>query len=370
MSLIPVNEPLTNGNEARYLADCAETGWISSAGEYIRRFEEGWASYCGRKHGIAVGNGTLALELAMEALELPAGGEVILPSFTIISCAQAVVKAGLTPVAVECDPQTWCLDPEAVKAALTEDTVGLMPVHIYGHPVDMDPILELAGAHGLAVVEDAAEAHGAEYKGKKCGGFGLVSCFSFYANKIITTGEGGMVLTDDDELAARIKSLMNLCFEPEKRFLHHRIGHNYRFTNLQAAVGVAQLERIEQFVERKREMAARYNEGLAGLPLELPVERPWAKNVYWMYGLVLKPEAGLDAAEFAGRLLAEGVQTRPFFLGMHQQPVFHEMGLLEGLILPVTERIARNGLYLPSGQAITDRQIDEVIQAVRKVLAT
>ena len=369
MGVIPVNEPLTNGNEAKYLADCATTGWVSSAGEYMRRFEEGWASYCGRKHGIAVGNGTLALELAMEALGLPAGGEVILPSFTIISCAQAVVRAGLTPVAVECDPHTWCLDPKAVEQALTRDTVAVMPVHIYGHPVDMDPILELAEANGLAVVEDAAEVHGAEYKGKKCGSFGIASCFSFYANKIITTGEGGMVLTDDDALAERMRSLMNLCFEPKKRFLHHEIGHNYRFTNLQAAVGVAQLERIETFVERKRQMAARYNQGLAGLPVELPVERPWAKNVYWMYGLVLKEEAGMDADRFAERLLAEGVQTRPFFLGMHQQPVFHEMGLFEGLTLPVTERLAKYGLYLPSGQAITDEQIESVIGAVVRVLA-
>ena len=244
-----------------------------------------------------------------------------------------------------------------------------MPVHIYGHPVDMDPILDLAGENGLAVVEDAAEVHGAEYKGRKCGGFGAASCFSFYANKIITTGEGGMVLTDDDELAERLKSLRNLCFEPKKRFLHHRLGHNFRFTNVQAAVGVAQLERIEQFVDRKREMAAQYNEGLSGLPLSLPVERPWAKNVYWMYGLVLNEEAGMDAERFAQLLLDKGVQTRPFFLGMHQQPVFHEMGLLEGLSLPVTERIAKYGLYLPSGQAITDAQIAEVIKAVREVLA-
>lgn len=368
MSLIPVNEPLTDGNEEKYLVDCARTGWVSSAGKYIERFEKEWAAYCGMGHGVAVTNGTAALELAMQVLELPSGSEVILPSFTIISCAQAVIKAGCVPVLVDCDPETWCMDPELAAAAITERTRAIMPVHIYGHPVDMDPILALAKYHDLVVIEDAAEVHGAEYKGKKCGGLGDMSCFSFYANKIITTGEGGMVLVNDRSLEDKLRYYLNLCFMPSKRFLHEDMGSNLRLTNLQAAVGVAQLERIEFFVEKKRKMAARYNQGLAGLPVQLPVERDWAKNVYWMYGLVLDEDTGMDATDLAKRLSEHEVQTRPFFLGMHEQPVFHEMGLFRDLSLPVTERIARQGLYLPSGQALTEEQMDRVIQAMQRVL--
>ena len=219
------------------------------------------------------------------------------------------------------------------------------------------------------VIEDAAEAHGAEYQGKKCGGFGDVACFSFFANKIITTGEGGMVLTNGDDLAARVRYLQNLCFQRQQRFLHEEIGHNFRFTNLQAAVGVAQLERIEAFVARKREMAGRYNSGLSSLPIQLPTEKPGAKNVYWMYGIVIDGNTGMDAKELAEHLHKAGIETRPFFLGIHEQPVFRKMGLFEGVTLPVTERISRQGLYLPSGQAITDEQINYTIIQLENILS-
>ncbi len=368
MEFIPVNEPLLDGNEAAYVADCVKSGWISSAGSYLERFERDFAGYCGMPQGVAVANGTVALELAMRALDLPEGSEVILPSFTIISCAQAVVRAGCVPVVVDCDPATWCLDPAAAAAAVTARTRAIMPVHIYGHPVDMDPILELAQRHGLVVVEDAAEAHGAEYRGRKCGGLGDLACFSFYANKIVTTGEGGMVLARDPNLADRLRYFRNLCFLPAQRFLHEDLGFNYRLTNLQAALGVAQLERVERVIARKREMAARYREGLAGLPLALPVEKTWARNVYWMYGLVLDDAVPFDAKELAVKLKAEGIETRPFFLGLHEQPVLHRLGFCRDLSLPVTERIYRRGLYLPSGQAITDAQIERVIAGVRGIL--
>lgn len=364
--MIQVNDPLLDGNELNYVSECIKTGWISSAGQYITEFEKKWATYCGMKHGIAVSNGTVALELAVEILCLPSGSEIILPSFTIISCAQAITKAGCVPVVVDCDDETWCMDVNQVKDAITSKTKAIMPVHIYGHPVDMDPLMELADKHGLIVIEDAAEVHGADYKGEKCGGIGHISCFSFYANKIITTGEGGMVLTNDDRMADRLRSYRNLCFQSKQRFFHEEIGHNFRLTNIQAALGLAQLERIENFVERKRDMAARYHKGLSDLPLKLPVERPWAKNVYWMYGIVLDEKTNVDAKEFASRLRSEGIETRPFFLGIHEQPVFRNMGLFKNLSLPVTERIARQGLYLPSGQAITDEQIDYVIERVRK----
>jgi len=257
---------------------------------------------------------------------------------------------------------------------------AVMPVHIYGHPVDMDPIVALAGKYDLKIIEDAAEVHGAEYlagrntpspKWEKCGSLGDVSAFSFYANKLITTGEGGMVLTNDAELAEKARSLRNLCFRPEQRFLHTELGHNFRLTNLQAAIGLAQLERMEEIIARKRWMGQAYTERLQGVPgLQLPVEESWAKQVYWMYGIVLDGAVvGMDACAFTGILQRKGVETRPFFLGMHEQPVFRAMGLkLEGHF-PVTERIARQGFYLPSGLAITISQIDEAVDAVKEALA-
>jgi perosamine synthetase len=241
---------------------------------------------------------------------------------------------------------------------------------MYGHPVDMDPLLELANKYNLVIIEDAAEVHGAEYKGRKCGGLGHLSCFSFYANKIITTGEGGMVLARDATQAERLRSLRNLCFRKERRFYHTELGHNYRLTNIQAAIGLAQLERIEESVQKKRWMATTYTERLKDIQLlQLPFEESWAKNVYWMYGVVLDESAEMDAVEFARRLGEKGVMTRPFFLGMHEQPVFRNMGLFVGEHYPVAERIARQGLYLPSGMTLTKAQIELVCQAVHEVLA-
>jgi perosamine synthetase len=273
-------------------------------------------------------------------------------------------------VLVDSDSRTWCLDVNQVKAKITSRTRAIMPVHMYGHPADMDPLLELAQRYRLFIVEDAAEAHGAEYKGRKIGGIGDLSCFSFYANKIITTGEGGMVLTKSLELAERIRSLRDLCFRKERRFYHTELGHNYRLTNLQAAVGLAQVEQIEEHLRRKRWMGKSYTERLRDLEqLSLPVEEPWAKNVYWMYGIVLSNKINLDALEFSNRLKIKGVETRPFFLGMHEQPVFQKRRMFLDEHYPVAERLARKGLYLPSGLTITEKQIDTVCEAVRQVLS-
>ena len=368
--MIPVNEPLLGEAELANVAECVRTGWISSAGRFIEEFEEQWAAYCGMRYGIAVANGSVALQAAVACLDLRPGDEVIMPTFTIISCATAVIYNGGVPVLVDADPATWCMDVSQVEARITPRTRAIMPVHIYGHPVDMDPLLALAAGNGLKVVEDAAEAHGAEYRGRRCGGLGDLSCFSFYANKIITTGEGGMILTNNPELAERARAQRNLCFRPERRFYHTELGHNFRLTNLQAAVGVAQVGRIDELVDRKRRMGQAYTERLAGLPgIALPVERSWAKNVYWMYGLVLDEATGLDAVEFARRLRARGVDTRPFFLGMHEQPALRARGLFRGERYPVSERIARQGLYLPSGLALTEAQLDEVCTAVQACLA-
>jgi perosamine synthetase len=323
------------------------------------------------KHAIAVSNGTTALQVAIDCLDLEPGDEVIMPTFTIISCAMAIVTHGGVPVLVDSDPRTWCMDVGQVEAKITPRTRAIMPVHIYGHPVDMDPLIELAEKHGLLIIEDAAEVHGAEYKGRICGGLGDISTFSFYANKIVTTGEGGMVLANDDALAGKARRSRNLAFLPERRFLHKRLGYNYRLTNMQAAIGLAQVERIDSLVERKRRMGAAYNERLADIDvLQLPVEEPWAKNVYWMYGLVLDESTGMDAVAFAEALMERDVQTRPFFLGMHEQPVFHEMGLYTDETYPVAERMARQGLYLPSGMALTMDQIETVCEVVHDVLAT
>jgi perosamine synthetase len=377
--VISVNEPLLGHKEAEYVSECMRSGWVSSAGRFIDAFENNWADYCGKRFGIAVSNGTTALQVAAACLGLKPGDEVILPTFTIISCALAVISNGGNPVLVDSDPRTWCIDTSEIEKKITPRTRAIMPVHIYGHPVDMDPVLELAQKYGLAIIEDAAEVHGAEYlsgrhsgrpEWKRCGSFGTLSCFSFYANKLITTGEGGMVLTDDPALAEKSRSLRNLCFQPQRRFYHEELGFNFRLTNLQAAMGLAQVERIEEIVERKRWMGREYTVRLADINgLQLPVEESWAKNVYWMYGIVLGKETGLDAAGFAQKLKDRGIETRPFFLGMHEQPVFHERGLFLHERYPVAENIARQGLYLPSGLALTEEQLSQVCDAVSEVLS-
>jgi perosamine synthetase len=368
--MIPVNEPLLTEEDVASVMDALRSGWISGAGPHIEAFESRWAAYCGRKHGIAVANGTVALQLAVSLLDLQPGDEVIMPTFTIISCALPVVLAGAVPVLVDSEPETWTMDVRQVEARITPRTRALMVVHIYGHPVDMDPLIELANRYGLAIVEDAAEAHGAEYRGRRAGGFGTSSCFSFYANKLVTTGEGGMLLVDDDALAARARRLRNLGFQPSRRFLHAEIGFNFRLTNLQAALGLAQIDRMDDIVARKRRMGQAYSERLSEVAgLELQVQQSWARGVYWMYGLVLREETGIDAEEFARRLESRGVETRPFFLGMHEQPVLRERGLFMDERYPVAERIARRGLYLPSSLGIEEAHIDRICQAVRESLA-
>jgi perosamine synthetase len=370
-AMIPVNEPLLDGNEKKYLAQCIDDGWISSEGPFVQRFEAQMAELTERQYGVAMANGSLALDAALAALSLGEDFEVILPSFTIISCAAAIVRAGGRPIPVDCDAGTWNMDIFHVTSALTSKTRAIMIVHIYGLPVDADPILEFANAHGLKVIEDAAELIGQTYKGRPCGSLGDVSVFSFYPNKHVTTGEGGMALTNDPYLAERLRSLRNLCMQPARRFIHEELGWNFRMSNLQAAVGVAQLERLSEFVTRKRKMGERYSKLLGSNPhLQLPLpETSYAKNVYWVFGVVLKESAQMDASEAARRLSEQNIGTRPFFWPMHEQPVFNKMGWYLGLKLPVAERIARQGFYIPSGLSLTDTQIDRVAEAVHQVVA-
>jgi perosamine synthetase len=368
--VIPVNEPLLDGNEKKYLQECIETGWISSEGPFIQRFEDEFAKSVGRKHAVAVANGTAALDIAVDALGIGHGDEVILPTFTIISCIQQIVRLGATPVLVDSDPLTWNMDVSQVEAKITPRTKAIMAVHIYGLPVDMGPLLELAKKRGLKIIEDAAQAIGQTYNGRPCGSFGKISTFSFYPNKHITTGEGGMVVTDDDDLAEQARSLRNLCFQPAKRFVHDRLGWNYRMTNMQAALGLAQLEQMGEFVERKREMGRRYNELLEDLTgVQLPLVRTtYADNIYWVFGLVLSNSQDFIATDAMKSLSELGIGTRPFFYPLHLQPVFRNMGMFVGESYPIAEKLGHYGFYLPSGLALSATQILQVAEAVQKVL--
>lgn len=368
---IPVNEPLLNGREKEYLVQCIETGWISSEGPFVKKLEEQFSARIGKAFGIAVANGSAALEIAVTALNLGPGDEVIMPTFTIISCAAAIVRAGAIPVPVDSDPETWNMDISQMKEKITPKTKAIMVVHIYGLPVDMDPVLELARKYGLKIIEDAAQAHGQTYKGKPCGSLGDVSIFSFYPNKHITTGEGGMLMTDDEKLRDRCRSLRDLCFQAKKRFVHEELGWNFRMSNLQAAVGVAQLERLDSFLKIKRHIGTTYTKLLSDIPcLQLPLEKTlYAENVYWVYGMVLKNEVPFDAEEAMRRLAERKIGTRPFFWPMHEQPVFKKRGLFENFFCPVAERLARRGFYIPSGLGLTNDQMERTAKAVHALFA-
>ena len=370
MDFIPVNEPLLNGNEKKYLCECIDTGWISSEGPFVKAFEEKMSKAAGRKYGIAVANGTAALEVAVQALGIGEGDEVIMPTFTIISCAMAVTRMKAVPVLVDSDPFTWNMKIEEIEAKITDKTRAIMVVHLYGLPVEMEHILVLAKKYKLKVIEDAAEMHGQTYMGQPCGSFGDISTFSFYPNKHITTGEGGMVVTDDEELAERCRRIRNLCFRPDVRYVHDEISGNSRFTNLQAAVGLAQLERLEEFVERKREMGRYYTEHLQGIEgLRLPVAgTEYANNIYWVYGLVLDQSIQADNRMVQSLLAEKGIGSRTFFWCMHEQPVYRNIGLFRNERYPDAEDLARKGFYIPSGLALTREQMDRVIVAIKELM--
>lgn len=364
--LVPVNEPNLVGNEKKYLNECLDTGWISSDGPFIKLFEHAFAQRVQRKHGIAVSNGSVALDLAIQALNIGKGDEVIMPTFTIISCAAAIIRAGAIPVLVDSDPATWNMRVDQIEAKITSRTKAIMVVHLYGLPVDMDPVLFLAYKYGLKIIEDAAQAAGLLYKGRPCGSFGDISTFSFYANKQVTTGEGGMVLVNDDALAERCRSLRNLCFKPERRFVHDELGYNFRMTNMQAALGLAQVEKLDQTIAKKKSIGAFYTRYLRSLiHLQIPLERiDGAENEYWIYGLVVKPSSPYSADELVQKLAQRGVATRPFFWPMHEQPVFQRMGLFVDECYLIAESIARHGFYIPSGIALTQEKQVYVIEVL------
>lgn len=372
---IPVCTPQIGTAERRYVANCLETNWISSIGEYIPRFERQFAEICGARHGVACSNGTTALHLALETLGVGPGDEVIIPAFTLIVSANVVCRTGATPVLVDVRPDTWCIDEKLIEAKITARTKAIMVVHMYGHPCEMDAIKAIAKKHKLHLIEDAAQAHGASYRGMRVGALGDVACFSFYGNKIITTGEGGMLVTNDSRIAERAALLRNQAFG-EERFVHHDIGFNYRMTNIQAAIGCGQCEHFEEKIARKREIAAIYDELLAGEDdLQLPARPNDCEPVCWMYGVVLREGFGRTKQEVRNQLEKDGVETRSFFIPMNQQPVYRaphptlsqgERGVarwpdLRGSF-PVSERLGKCGFYLPSGGDLTREDQEYVVE--------
>lgn len=368
--MIPVNEPHMPAHALPYVTDCITSGWVSSAGAYIERFEQSFAKYFQVPHAVTVSNGTTALHCAIAALGIGPGDEVIIPDLTIISCPLAVHYTGAVPVVVDTEKQTGNIDPARIEAAITKKTKAIMVVHLYGHPVDMDLILAIAKKHHLFVIEDAAEAHGALYKGKPVGGLGDVGCFSFYGNKIVTTGEGGMVITHSDALDAKIRLLKDLAHIPGRRFYHAEVGFNYRMTNLQAALGLAGMEEIDWAIQKKRRMAEVYTKGLRDCKyLELPTEADYAKSVYWMYAITVSPNSPISKDELRGKLKEKGIDTRDYFVPIHEQPVFLSRGYFTGVLCPVASDLSRRGFYIPSGLAITDEQMKEVIGTIHTIFS-
>ena len=368
--MIPVNTPVIGELERKYLNECIDSGWISSEGPFVHRFETEMAEYAQRKHGIAVSSGTAALEIAAKAIGISEGDEVIMPTFTIISPAQAVSKLGAKPILVDSEPLTWNMDVSQIESKITKKTKAIIAVHIYGFPVDLDPLLDLCKKHNLKLIEDAAEMHGQTYKGRPCGSFGDISIFSFYPNKHVTTGEGGMIVTNSDELSEKCRSYRNLCFKKEQRFVHDEIGWNYRMTNMQAALGVAQLKQLDSFVHKKRSMGRNYTRLLQNLAdvIELPLTAThYAKNIYWVYGVILKDDIKMNAKEVMHLLAKEGIGTRPFFYPMHKQPVYNKQGWFYGESYPIAENMAERGFYIPSGLGLKEKDIQSVVKSLNKI---
>jgi perosamine synthetase len=361
---IPVAETVLDGNEKKYVLDCLDTGWISGSGKYVDDFEREFAAFCGVEHAVSVSNGTAGLHVALLALGIGAGDEVIVPDLTYVASANAVTYCGAKPVLADVDASTWTLDPQDVARKISPATKAILPVHLYGHPADLDPILELARAHNLYVVEDAAEAHGAEYKGRRVGGLCDVGVFSFFGNKIITTGEGGMITTNDKVLADKVRLLKGQGMDTARRYWFPIVGYNYRMTNIQAAIGLAQLERIEWFIEKKRDIAALYDEAMRSLPLITPYEAVWARSVYWLYSVCLPEE--FDRDQIMARLLEQGIETRPFFHPMHHLPPYHQHD--GDSAFPITTNLAARGINLPSSALLTRDDIAYITGALRACL--
>ena len=363
----PVMEPLLDGNEADYVQECVRTGWVSSQGRFVGRFEQMMAEFHGVPRALAVSNGTTALHLALVSLGIGPGDEVIVPDFTFASSAAVILHAGATPVFVDVDPASWTIDIAAFERAITPRTKAVMPVHLYGHPCDMDPLMAIAAAHKLLVIEDAAEALGARYRGHLTGTFGDAACFSFFGNKTLTTGEGGIAIFRDEAMHARARMLRDHGMSTERRYWHLEAGFNYRLTNLQAALGVAQMERVDSILARKRALAERYDAALAGIAgLTRPPRAAGADPIFWLYTIMLSSESGLTRDDLAQRLLLNGIDTRPTFYPVHVMPPFERFAA--GATFPATDALSAEGLSLPSAVTLRDADIDAVAAAITTIL--
>lgn len=365
--MIPVFEPVIAEDEIAMVVDALRKGEVSGTfGTYIENFENEFAAYVGCKYGIAVNSGTSALHLAVAALDLQRGDEVLVSASTNIATALAALHNGAIPVPVDSEPVTWNLDLDLIEGLITPKTKAIIPVHLYGHPVDMDRLMEIANRHNLIVIEDCAESHGATVRGRMTGSFGQMACFSFYANKVITTGEGGMITTNDEAFAERLRLLRNLAFTTP-RFRHELAGFNFRMPGFVAALGLAQFRKIDKIVDEKRRVAHSYNEKLKGIHgIQLPVELDWAKNVYWMYGIAIKPEFGIPRDKLTEALAERGIQTRTFFCPMNQQPVLKKMDGFREVPCPVADSLWENGLYLPSTWTLDEEKISYIADAIRQ----
>ncbi|MCA1634749.1 MAG: DegT/DnrJ/EryC1/StrS family aminotransferase [Acidobacteria bacterium] len=365
--LIPVAAPVLAGREKEYVADCMESGWISSGGKYVELFEAAFAEFCGVRHAVSCYNGTVALHLALVALGVGPGDEVIVPTLTFVATANAVTYCGARPIFVDSEPETWNLDSAQVEAKITPRTKGIIAVHLYGHPAEMDTLRAVALRHGLFLLEDAAEAHGALYKGRRAGSLGDVAAFSFYGNKIIATGEGGMVVTDDDALASRVRLLRGQGMDPQRRYWFPVIGYNYRMMNIPAAIGLAQVERADWHISRRREVAETYLLLLRDAPsLRWQAEREWARHAYWMFTVILEEEIPVSRDALMARLLELGVETRPVFYPLHQLPPYREAA--RGEEFPVAEGLARRGLSLPTWAGLSTNDLRYVGERLRECL--
>ncbi|HVT19640.1 MAG TPA: DegT/DnrJ/EryC1/StrS family aminotransferase [Thermoanaerobaculia bacterium] len=363
MTMIPVFAPWLPDSAKRYVLDCVESGWVSSLGRYVPRFEEELARFCEARHAVATANGTAALHLALAVLGIGPGDEVLVPDLTFVATASAVRYTGATPVLVDVDRGTWGIGAEEARRKLTPRTRAIIAVHLYGQPVDLGPLLDLAGEHGLDLIEDAAEAHGARYRGRRVGSLGRIGAFSFYGNKIFTTGEGGAVVTGDPELARRAAFLRDHAMDPERRYYHPEIGFNYRMTNIQAALGCSQLEHATEILRRREAIARAYDAGLAGIPgLAWPAPAPGAESVCWMYSVLVEPAFGRDRDEVCAGLHARGIDSRPFFVPLHELPPLRAAGPF-----PVATMLSRQGINLPSGTGLTPEEIAAVCRALREL---
>jgi len=365
---IPVATPVLAGNERKYVLDCIDSTWIASKGKYLDRFQEEFARFCGVKRAVTCTNGTTALHLGLLALGVKPGDEVISPTLTFVATANAVTYCGGRPVFVDSEPATWNMDPALIESKITPRTKGIIVVHFYGHPVDMDPVLAIAKRHGLFVLEDAAEAHGAVYKGRTVGSIGQVGTFSFFPNKVFTTGEGGMVVTNDDALADTVYQLKEHGMDPNRRYWFPVVGYNYRMTNLTAAIGLAQIEKADWHIQRRREVAAWYRERLQNVPgMVLQAEENWAKHVYQFFTVVLGDQISLSREEVIARLRQRDIEGRPVVFPMHVLPMYRESA--KGQKFPVADRIASRGINLPTSAGLSREDVryvcDSLLESLR-----